>query len=43
LNAREAAPRLKELVKDDAMARFGDPVTVAEAARRAIASISGRG
>jgi HEAT repeat protein len=41
LNAREALPRLRELLQDTRRSNFGDRLTVAEAARRAIAVISG--
>jgi HEAT repeat protein len=40
LNAREALPRLRELLQDDRRSRFGTQTTVAEAAKRAIAVIS---
>jgi hypothetical protein len=40
LNAREALPRLQALQKDTRPSNFGGLVTVAEAARRAIAVIS---
>lgn len=40
LNAREALPRLRELLQDTRRSNFGDRITVAEAARRAIAVIS---
>jgi hypothetical protein len=40
LNAREALPKLRELLKDDRRSNFGDRTTVAEAARRAIATLS---
>jgi hypothetical protein len=40
LNARAALPRLRELVQDDRKSNFGLRTTVAEAARRAIATIS---
>ena len=40
LKAREALPRLKELLQDKRRSSFGERVTVAEAARRAIANIS---
>ena len=40
LNARQALPRLRELLRDMRRANFGDGVTVSEAARRAIAVIS---
>jgi HEAT repeat protein len=41
LSAREALPRLRELLHDTRRSNFGNRVTVAEAARRAIAVISG--
>jgi HEAT repeat protein len=40
LNAREALPRLRELLQDNRRSNFGDRTTVAEAAKRAIAVIS---
>ena len=40
LNAREALPRLQELLRDTRRSNLGDPVTVGEAARRAIAVIA---
>ena len=40
LNAREALPRLRELLQDHRRSNFGDRTTVAEAAKRAIAVIS---
>jgi len=40
LNAREALPRLLELLQDARRSNFGDRTSVAEAARRAIAVIS---
>jgi HEAT repeat protein len=40
LNAREALPRLRELLQDTRRSKFGGRTTVAEAARRAIAVIS---
>ena len=40
LDAREALPRLRELLQDDRRSSFGDGTTVAEAARHAIAVIS---
>jgi len=40
LNAREALPRLRELLEDTRRSNFGDRTTVAEAARRAIAVLS---
>ena len=40
LNAREALPRLRELLQDDRRSRFGTQTTVADAAKRAIAVIS---
>ena len=40
LNAREALPRLRELLQDTRRSNFGDRATVAAAARRAIAVIS---
>jgi HEAT repeat protein len=40
LNAREALPRLRELLSDSRRPNFGDRTPVAEAARRAIAVIS---
>jgi hypothetical protein len=40
LNAREALPRLRELLKDTRKSNFGNQVTVADAARRASAVIS---
>ena len=39
LNAHEALPALRELLQDHRKSRLGDPVTVSEAARRAIAII----
>lgn len=42
LNASEALPRLRQLLQDDRRTNFGDPVTVAQAARHAIAMIAGR-
>ena len=42
LDAREALPRLRELLQDDRRSNFGDGTTVAEAARHAIAVISQR-
>jgi HEAT repeat protein len=40
LNAREALPRLRELLEDARKSNFGDGTSVAEAARRAIAVIT---
>jgi len=40
LNAREALPRLRELLQDTRRSNFGDRTSVAEAAKRAIAVIS---
>ena len=40
LKAREALPRLLELLEDFRTTSLGDPVTVSESARRAIAVIS---
>lgn len=40
LNAREALPRLRELLQDTRRSNFGGRTTVAEAAKRAIAVIS---
>ena len=40
LNAREALPRLRELVQDTRKSNIGDRTTVAEAAKRAIAVVS---
>ena len=40
LKAREALPRLRELLQDDRRANFGDRTTVADAAKHAIAVIS---
>jgi transcriptional regulator with XRE-family HTH domain len=40
LNAREALPRLRELLQDNRRPNFGERTTVAEAARHAIAIIS---
>ncbi len=40
LNAREALPRLRELLQDNRRSNFGERTTVAEAARHAIAIIS---
>jgi HEAT repeat protein len=40
LDAHEALPRLRELLRDDRRANFGDLTVVAEAARRAIAVIT---
>jgi len=40
LNAREALPKLRELLEDNRKSNFGDLTTVAEAARHAIAAIS---
>ena len=42
LEARDALPRLRELLQDDRRSNFGDRTTVAEAARHAIATISQR-
>jgi hypothetical protein len=42
LNAREALPRLRELLQDTRRSTFGNGTSVAEAARRAIAVISQR-
>jgi len=40
LHAKEAVPRLQTLVNDDRQSRFGSLVTVAEAAKAAIATLS---
>ena len=40
LKAREALPRLRELLEDFRTTNLGEPVTVSETARRAIAIIS---
>lgn len=40
LNAREALPRLRELLNDHRKSNLGTPVTVSDAARRAIAAIT---
>jgi HEAT repeat protein len=40
LNAREALPRLRELLQDNRRSNFGELMPVAEAAKRAIAVIS---
>jgi HEAT repeat protein len=40
LKAREALPRLRQLLQDDRMSSFGNRTTVADAARHAIAVIS---
>ena len=40
LKAREALPKLRQLLQDDRRSNFGDGAPVAEAARRAIAVIS---
>jgi HEAT repeat protein len=40
LKAREALPRLRQLLQDDRRSNFGDRTTVADTARRAIAVIS---
>jgi hypothetical protein len=40
LNAREALPRLRELLQDIRKSNFGDGTTVAEAAKHAIAVVS---
>ena len=40
LKAREALPRLRQLLRDDRRSNFGDRTTVADAARRAIVVIS---
>jgi len=40
LNAHEALPRLRALLRDNRKASFGEGTTVAEAARRAIAALS---
>jgi hypothetical protein len=40
LNAREALPALRELVRDTRKSSFGNRTTVAEAARHAIAVVS---
>jgi len=40
LNARDALPRLRELLQDKRKSNFGSQITVSEAARRAIAVIS---
>ena len=42
LKAREALPRLRELLKDERRSNFGDQTTVADAARRAIAVLTQR-
>lgn len=39
LKAREALPRLRQLLQDDRRSNFGDRTTVADAARRALAVI----
>jgi len=43
LNAREALPELRSLLQDKRPANFGEGVTVAEAARRAIAVVAPQG
>ena len=40
LNAREALPRLRELLQDNGRSNLGDRVTVADAAKRAIAVLT---
>jgi HEAT repeat protein len=40
LNARDALPRLRELVRDTRQSNFGNLTTVAEAAKHAIAVVS---
>ena len=40
LNAREALPRLRELLRDTRRSNFGDRTPVAEAAKHALAVIS---
>jgi HEAT repeat protein len=40
LNAREALPKLRQLLQDNRRSNFGDRTPVAEAAKRAIALIS---
>ena len=40
LNAREALPRLRQLLQDNRSSNFGDQTTVAQAAERAIAVLS---
>jgi HEAT repeat protein len=40
LNAREALPSLGELLQDNRRSTFGDRITVADAAKHAIAAIS---
>lgn len=40
LKAREALPKLRQLLQDERRSNFGDRTTVAEAAKRAIAVIS---
>ena len=40
LNAREALPRLRELLADERRSTFGTGLTVAEAARHAIAAVT---
>ena len=40
LNAPEALPRLQALLEDHRQTNFGNPITVAQAAQRAIATIS---
>jgi HEAT repeat protein len=40
LNAREALPRLRQLLQDNRSSNFGDRTTVAQAAERAIAMLS---
>jgi HEAT repeat protein len=40
LSAREALPKLRELLQDNRRSRLGNPTSVAEAARRAIAVIA---
>jgi hypothetical protein len=40
LNACEALPKLRELLQDPRTSRLGNPVSVAEAARHAIAVLS---
>ena len=40
MNAREALPRLRQLLQDNRRSNFGDRTTVAESARRAIAVLA---
>jgi len=40
LKAREALPRLRQLLQDDRRSNFGDRTTVADTAKRAIAVLS---